>query len=107
MLFFTQFPGCPGPTLKECKCGRKFTALDWLDLPICGLMDSGDDYTMLDLRHCPCRSTIAVEVPLVVDPHEGLPQNFGTRAIRALRCTHQARIEEVYENGTLKYVQVS
>lgn len=46
--------------LKTCGCGRTFTVEEWRELPGCGRMP--DEEGDLDLRHCPCGSTIAVLV---------------------------------------------
>lgn len=72
------------PVIAHCGCGRSFTAQDWLDLYIVGVQESGTDYSMLDLRNCPCRSTIAIEVPLCVNPEVGLGPHLGTRPLLAL-----------------------
>lgn len=51
------------PIFQVCTCGRRLSASDWLDLAPGGLMMSGDEHFLLDLRHCACGSTISVEVP--------------------------------------------
>ncbi len=63
MFFFTQVEVGIG-IIKSCRCGRQFTAHDWLDIKPKGLMDSGEDTSILDLRNCPCGSTIGLEIPL-------------------------------------------
>lgn len=50
--------------LKTCPCGRTFTFDQWRELPGCGRMDDGDGGA-LDLRNCPCGSTIAVDVAIL------------------------------------------
>ncbi len=48
--------------LKSCGCGRSFNALEWRDLR---LVCFQDDFAggLLELRDCPCGSTISIEVP--------------------------------------------
>ena len=83
MFCATEVP--VGTVFKTCKCGRQFTANDWLDLAFVGLMDSHNDYEMLALRNCPCRSTLATEVPLCVDARVGLSSFSGLQALLAAR----------------------
>lgn len=83
MFFFTQHTVGVGCIFKSCSCGRQFTANDWLDLHSIGFMDSGDDYTMLDLRNCPCGSTLASEVLIGCDPRVGLSPHLGQQALLA------------------------
>lgn len=50
--------------MKECACGRSFTEDEWLLLPFVGKSgtDDGDpDPIVIELRNCPCGSTIAIE----------------------------------------------
>jgi hypothetical protein len=89
MLFQPQ-AAIGGPIVKSCRCGKDFTADAWLDLIPIGLMDGGDDYTMLDLRNCPCGSTICVEVLILVDPNIGLPEHLGNQAILAVERSMEA-----------------
>lgn len=48
---------------KTCKCGRSFTKAEWAALKLCGpqVYETVKLIITLELRHCPCRSTIAVE----------------------------------------------
>lgn len=47
--------------VKACRCGRTFALCEWRDLRLVGFMDDGVD--VLELRDCPCGSTIAIEAP--------------------------------------------
>lgn len=44
---------------KRCGCKREHSAADWSRLPYCGELDDGE--AILEMRHCVCGSTIAVE----------------------------------------------
>lgn len=91
MFFFScDAPGV-GHIVKKCSCGRGFNANDWLDLIPIGFMDGGDDYTLLDMRNCPCGSTICTEVLIGVDPNVGLPTNMGSQAIEAAKHDMEIR----------------
>jgi hypothetical protein len=47
---------------KYCRCGRAYSMLDtWRALPLVGYMPDEDE-TDLELRNCPCGSTIAIVV---------------------------------------------
>ncbi len=82
MLFFS---GVVDPIVKKCPCGRCFTANDWLDLIPLGFMDGGDDYTLLDLRNCPCGSTICTEVMIGANPAIGLGPHLGQQAMETAK----------------------
>lgn len=45
--------------VKACGCGRTYTAEEWAALELVGIM--ADDVETIELRNCPCGSTIAVE----------------------------------------------
>jgi len=47
--------------VKRCACGRTFTDHEWSLLQFLGTMV--DEVESIELRNCPCGSTIAVEVP--------------------------------------------
>ena len=47
--------------MKTCSCGRVHMREQWHRLPFVGVSDLGGD--RLDLRNCPCGSTICVELP--------------------------------------------
>jgi hypothetical protein len=50
--------------VKSCKCGQRFTQMQWNSLPNVGRMDLEEDGDKrLELRNCPCGSTIAIEHP--------------------------------------------
>jgi hypothetical protein len=51
-------------TLKRCGCGRCFTRAQWRELQYVGAQ--ADDVETLELRNCPCGSTIAVVVEQAV-----------------------------------------
>lgn len=46
-----------GP-VKRCGCGREHDAEAWARLPFCGVQEDAE--LRLELRHCPCGSTLAV-----------------------------------------------
>lgn len=48
--------------LKACRCGRTFDATEWRELRLVCLMDDGEG-GLLELRNCPCGSTVAIEAP--------------------------------------------
>lgn len=53
--------------VKKCACGRRFDARAWSALPWIGIMDNRDYVGLerepvLELRLCPCGSTLAIEV---------------------------------------------
>jgi hypothetical protein len=50
------------PVVKRCACGVGFSAADWQRLPLVGRMDDGEGGE-LELRNCPCRSSISMPVP--------------------------------------------
>lgn len=54
------------PPFKTCGCGREYTAAGWQALPIKGYLLTEDDEGQyeLEMRNCPCGSTIAVEEKL-------------------------------------------
>ncbi len=43
---------------KMCTCGRTFDARAWAKLALCGTLE--DDAETLELRNCPCGSTLAI-----------------------------------------------
>jgi hypothetical protein len=50
--------------VKRCGCGRCFTRAQWRELQYVGAQV--DDIETLELRNCPCGSTIAVVVEQAV-----------------------------------------
>ncbi len=50
---------------KRCRCGRTFTREQWLELPYLGVQcfRNADGESDLELRNCPCGSTLANEIP--------------------------------------------
>ena len=58
----------PDPWPKQCpSCQRLYDETHWKGLPYVGLMDDG--VVVLELRNCPCRSTIAIRLrPSEVQP---------------------------------------
>lgn len=46
---------------KACGCGARHDGTGWAGLPLVGWNDDGVE--VLELRNCPCGSTLAVEVP--------------------------------------------
>jgi hypothetical protein len=51
---------------KVCGCCRHSYATegDWQTVPMCGVQDFPEDNIRLELRNCPCGSTIAIEKEL-------------------------------------------
>lgn len=80
------------PVVKSCGCGRKYTANDWLDLIPIGFMDGYNDYTLLDMRNCPCGSTICVESLIYCDESKGLPEHMGNQALLAAQRELELRL---------------
>jgi transposase-like protein len=52
----------PASFPKPCRCGIVHTRDTWKDLPLAGEMP--DEGVTLELRNCPCGSTLAIELPL-------------------------------------------
>ena len=48
------------PLVKRCACGRTFTAHEWSLLVFVGRMMDPEE--SIELRNCPCGSTVAIEV---------------------------------------------
>lgn len=59
--------------IKSCKCGRSYTRAEWQSLPLRGHQDQGDDFPVLELRDCPCRSTLGIEIPNFRPPKRRTP----------------------------------
>lgn len=57
----TTLPAPPMPIVKQCRCSAVYTHEEWDALELCGHMPDGDG-GMLELRHCVCLSTIAIQV---------------------------------------------
>lgn len=49
-----------GAIIKRHGCGRVFTLSDWIKLPYAG--DMKDDVEHIELRNCPCGSTLSLLV---------------------------------------------
>ena len=49
--------------VKRCSCGRAYDAEAWARLPLAGYTQNGRDAAgeLLELRHCACGSTIAID----------------------------------------------
>ena len=47
-------------SVKVCGCGAVHGAPEWAALPLCGRQDDG--YDVLEMRNCPCGSTLAIVV---------------------------------------------
>ncbi len=50
---------------KRCACGRQHSFAAWLSLRLCGYVGkrvTGGEWEAVELRHCPCGSTIGVVV---------------------------------------------
>lgn len=52
--------------VKKCGCGLVHTAEAWEQLPFVGVMP--EDF--IELRNCPCGSTLAIALPGYVDDHD-------------------------------------
>lgn len=48
------------PILRTHGCGRSFTLEEWIALPYVGIHE--DDAVVLEMRNCPCGSTLGLEV---------------------------------------------
>lgn len=57
-----------------CGCGKRFSAEEWRELAYVGIQDDGAG-GFLELRNCPCKSTIAVELP------QDAPRPVGVAAV--------------------------
>ena len=60
---------------KSCACGRSHTKSEWPRLALVGVQRDFDERPRLELRNCPCSSTIAVELPESCEEftHDGVP----------------------------------
>ena len=50
---------------KRCGCGATYDASTWPALPLCGYAGaylSGAERRVVEMRHCTCLSTLAIEV---------------------------------------------
>ncbi len=52
----------PPDVVKRCSCGREFTDSQWTVLPRCGRMHLARRDSMVELRNCPCGSSMARKV---------------------------------------------
>jgi CheY-like chemotaxis protein len=53
-------PQLPRDVVKRCSCGREFTRAQWAELPRCGRMHLARRDAMVELRNCPCGSSMAL-----------------------------------------------
>jgi len=53
----------PCGIVKRCSCGRDFTPSQWSALPRCGRMQLARHQTVVELRNCPCGSSMALAGP--------------------------------------------
>jgi hypothetical protein len=88
------------PFPKKCSCGRSHTRAEWDALPLCGVMEliPGE---RLEMRNCPCRSTIAVdsgelESEEVMDIKDSSP-DIGVPSTRFDRDRHLAALGHTSE----------
>ncbi|MGH7296902.1 MAG: response regulator [Polyangiaceae bacterium] len=49
-------------TFKACACGKVYTFETWRELPICGLMRVPGRRGAIELRNCPCGSSLGVDL---------------------------------------------
>lgn len=96
MMFFSSCVPREGVVVKVCKCGRKFTADDWLDLACGGLMGGINDYTLLELRHCPCKSTLALNIPFDCAGVAGTAPSMGDTVFAELKARFYKRPVELW-----------
>jgi CheY-like chemotaxis protein len=52
--------GEPSAIIKRCGCGRSYTHREWIALPLCGRMHLPGGPEILELRNCPCGSSLGV-----------------------------------------------
>jgi hypothetical protein len=95
----------PGNFPKRCGCGRVYTSRTWAKLPYVGVIDVPEDATgphlITELRNCPCKSTIAIDVS---PKKKGNPRPTPTQ-INAGKLRY--RIEHWGKGGTEKPRQLS
>lgn len=51
----------PPDIVKRCSCGRQFTRIQWSKLPRCGRMHLARRDAMVELRNCPCGSSMSLQ----------------------------------------------
>lgn len=73
----------PPPPPKHCACGASYAGTEWLKLPYVGVIDDGVD--RLELRTCPCSSTIAIELEQVRVVEREAIRGAVTRTVERLR----------------------
>ncbi len=62
----------PRGVVKRCSCGREFTGGQWSTLPRCGRMHLARRDTVVELRNCPCGSSMALQLDHLDEAaHEG------------------------------------
>jgi two-component system cell cycle response regulator DivK len=52
----------PRDVVKRCSCGAEFTRSQWSALPRCGQMHLARRDTVVELRNCPCGSSMALQL---------------------------------------------
>jgi CheY-like chemotaxis protein len=70
----------PSDVVKRCSCERLFTRSQWSALPRCGRMHLARRDTVVELRNCPCGSTMTLELE---DPDETAEDGAGKAESRA------------------------
>lgn len=60
--------------VKTCACGRGFTASEWAELARVGVHREGEGHPDLEMRSCPCGSTITLPVESAAEPQVGHTQ---------------------------------
>jgi two-component system cell cycle response regulator DivK len=64
-LWTPAAPPAPEPRagiVKRCGCGRELSREDWSLLPLCGRVHRSPRNVALELRHCECGSSLALEI---------------------------------------------
>ncbi len=57
----------PRGVIKRCSCGREYTRSQWLGLPRCGRMHLARRDTVVELRNCPCGSSLSLQLEGAAD----------------------------------------
>jgi CheY-like chemotaxis protein len=52
----------PRGVVKRCSCGREYTRSQWFGLPRCGRMHLARRDTVVELRNCPCGSSLSLQL---------------------------------------------
>ena len=61
----------PRDVVKRCSCGRQFSAQQWFALPRCGRMHLTQRDAVVEVRNCPCGSSMALQLTDAADVLDG------------------------------------